>query len=78
MPPTNALLREQHEGSHHADDDEGQGNAQYPADDAGCLALPRPCRSIFRWWLVRHYEPSNASASHKVLGGSTTWRNGSR
>jgi hypothetical protein len=51
---------EYQEGNHHADDDEGQRDAQHPADDAGRLALPRVCRSISRWWLIGHARPLNA------------------
>src|SRR5689334_8570316 len=45
---------EHQEGNHHADNHEGQGDAQHPANDAGCLALPCLRRSIFRWWLFGH------------------------
>jgi hypothetical protein len=55
--PSSGEPSEHQEANDHAEDDEGQGDAQHPANDARCLALPRLSRSIFRWWLVGHAKP---------------------
>ena len=37
---------EHHEGDHHCDDGEGQGDAEHPTDDPGGLTLPGLGRSL--------------------------------